>query len=71
MIVGNFAALMQGDLKRMLAYSSIAHAGYVMVAIAAHNEVGTSRDVLHGLLRADERRCLCRYRACRPAGKKS
>jgi NADH-quinone oxidoreductase subunit N len=40
MIVGNFAALRQHNLKRLLAYSSIAHAGYVMVAITAHNEVG-------------------------------
>jgi NADH-quinone oxidoreductase subunit N len=42
MIVGNFAALMQTNLKRLLAYSSIAHAGYVMVAITAHSEIGTA-----------------------------
>ncbi len=42
MIIGNFAALMQTNIKRLLAYSSIAHAGYVMVAIAAHNEVGVA-----------------------------
>jgi NADH-quinone oxidoreductase subunit N len=41
MIVGNFAALAQTNLKRLLAYSSIAHAGYVMVALAAHSETGT------------------------------
>ncbi len=40
MIIGNFAALTQLNIKRMLAYSSIAHAGYVMVAIAAHNQIG-------------------------------
>jgi NADH-quinone oxidoreductase subunit N len=40
MIVGNFAALTQNNLKRLLAYSSIAHAGYVLVAITAHNQVG-------------------------------
>ena len=40
MIIGNFAALMQTNIKRMLAYSSIAHAGYVLVAIAAHNQIG-------------------------------
>jgi NADH-quinone oxidoreductase subunit N len=40
MIIGNFAALQQNNLKRLLAYSSIAHAGYVMVAITAHSEVG-------------------------------
>jgi len=42
MIIGNFAALMQTNIKRLLAYSSIAHAGYVMVAIAAHSQIGTA-----------------------------
>ena len=40
MIVGNFAALMQTNIKRMLAYSSIAHAGYILVAVAAHSQIG-------------------------------
>jgi NADH-quinone oxidoreductase subunit N len=35
MIVGNLVALAQRSLKRMLAYSSIAHAGYLLVAVAA------------------------------------
>jgi NADH-quinone oxidoreductase subunit N len=42
MIIGNFAAIMQTNIKRMLAYSSIAHAGYIMVAIAAHNQIGVA-----------------------------
>jgi NADH-quinone oxidoreductase subunit N len=42
MIVGNFAALVQTNVKRMLGYSSIAHAGYVMVAVAAHSVTGTA-----------------------------
>lgn len=42
MVVGNFAALAQTNVKRLLAYSSIAHAGYVMVAVAAHSTVGTA-----------------------------
>lgn len=33
MTIGNLAALVQDDVKRMLAYSSIAHAGYALVAI--------------------------------------
>jgi NADH-quinone oxidoreductase subunit N len=37
MIVGNLVALAQRRLKRMLAYSSIAHAGYILVAVAAAN----------------------------------
>ncbi len=41
MTIGNFAALRQTNIKRLLAYSSIAHAGYVLVAIAAHSTVGT------------------------------
>jgi NADH-quinone oxidoreductase subunit N len=40
MVVGNFAALTQTNVKRMLAYSSIAHAGYIMVAFAALTAVG-------------------------------
>jgi NADH-quinone oxidoreductase subunit N len=35
MTFGNFAALGQRNLKRMLAYSSIAHAGYILVGVAA------------------------------------
>jgi NADH-quinone oxidoreductase subunit N len=42
MTIGNFAALVQTDVKRMLAYSSIAHAGYVMVAITARSEDGVA-----------------------------
>ena len=34
MVVGNLVALAQKNIKRMLAYSSIAHAGYILVAIA-------------------------------------
>jgi len=33
MTVGNVMALRQNEVKRMLAYSSIAHAGYVLVAV--------------------------------------
>lgn len=42
MVIGNFAALTQTNVKRLLAYSSIAHAGYVMVAITANSEVGVA-----------------------------
>jgi NADH-quinone oxidoreductase subunit N len=37
MIVGNLIALRQTNIKRILAYSSIAHAGYIMVAILARD----------------------------------
>ncbi|HEY2018696.1 MAG TPA: NADH-quinone oxidoreductase subunit N [Bryobacteraceae bacterium] len=42
MTIGNFAALLQSNIKRMLAYSSIAHAGYVLVALTAHSDIGTA-----------------------------
>jgi len=42
MTIGNFAALTQANVKRLLAYSSIAHAGYVMVALTARSDVGTA-----------------------------
>ncbi|MFY9562446.1 MAG: NADH-quinone oxidoreductase subunit N [Terriglobales bacterium] len=42
MTLGNLGALVQDNLKRLLAYSSIAHAGYLLVAFAAQPELGTS-----------------------------
>jgi len=42
MTVGNFTALVQKSVKRMLAYSSIAHAGYLLVAFVAGNASGRS-----------------------------
>jgi NADH-quinone oxidoreductase subunit N len=42
MTLGNIAALVQDNVKRLLAYSSIAHAGYMLVAFAAMPELGTS-----------------------------
>ena len=40
MTLGNVVAIAQTNIKRMLAYSSIAHAGYLMVALVAHNQLG-------------------------------
>ncbi len=42
MVVGTVVAVAQTNLKRMLAYSSIAHAGYILMAIVAANDVGKS-----------------------------
>jgi NADH-quinone oxidoreductase subunit N len=42
MTIGNFAALTQPNIKRMLAYSSIAHAGYVLVALTARSGTGAA-----------------------------
>ncbi len=49
MIFGNVAAVIQTDVKRMLGYSSIAHAGYLLVAIASFNS-NTNFDALPSLL---------------------
>ncbi|RJP21746.1 MAG: NADH-quinone oxidoreductase subunit N [Deltaproteobacteria bacterium] len=40
MTVGNFSALLQDNVKRMLAYSSIAHAGYILVGLVAGDVAG-------------------------------
>ncbi|OGL42411.1 MAG: NADH-quinone oxidoreductase subunit N [Candidatus Schekmanbacteria bacterium RBG_16_38_11] len=42
MTVGNVIAIAQENIKRMLAYSSIAHAGYILIALVASNEIGAS-----------------------------
>jgi NADH-quinone oxidoreductase subunit N len=38
--VGNLAALVQRNVKRLLAYSSISHAGFMLIAVAANNDLG-------------------------------
>jgi NADH-quinone oxidoreductase subunit N len=42
MTLGNLVALWQKNIKRMLAYSSIAHAGYILMALAAGTEFGVN-----------------------------
>jgi NADH-quinone oxidoreductase subunit N len=42
MIIPNVVALSQSNVKRMLAYSSIAHGGYLLVALTAANEMATA-----------------------------
>ncbi len=42
MMVGNITALVQKSVKRMLAYSSVAHAGYMLMGIVANTEAGWS-----------------------------
>jgi len=41
MTVGNFIAINQSNIKRLLAYSSIAHAGYLLMGVVALSELGT------------------------------
>ena len=40
MTVGNVSAIVQKDLKRLLAYSSVAHAGYVLIGVLSMNPAG-------------------------------
>jgi NADH-quinone oxidoreductase subunit N len=47
--VGNVAALVQRNLKRMLAYSSVSHAGFMLIAVAANSELG-GRALLYYLI---------------------
>lgn len=48
-IVGNFTALFQKDMKRMLAYSSISHTGYVLLAIIAFNNYSSNALLLYSI----------------------
>lgn len=41
MIMGNVVAILQQNIKRMLAYSAIAHAGYILIAVVAGNGLGS------------------------------
>ncbi len=43
MFIGSVLGLVQNDVKRMLAYSSIAHAGFILVAVTAAAQTGTGR----------------------------
>ncbi|MCS7265527.1 MAG: NADH-quinone oxidoreductase subunit N [Armatimonadetes bacterium] len=49
MTVGNLSALPQQNIKRMLAYSSVSHAGYMVMAVLALNESGMAALVFYGL----------------------
>jgi NADH-quinone oxidoreductase subunit N len=49
LVVGNFAALVQKTVKRMLAYSSISHAGFMLIAVAANSALG-ARALLYYLV---------------------
>jgi NADH-quinone oxidoreductase subunit N len=47
MVVGSLLAIAQEDVKRLLAYSSIAHAGFVLVGVAAGNQAGISGSMFY------------------------
>ncbi len=47
MTAGNVVALVQNNIKRMLAYSSIAHAGYLLIAVVSRSEAGLSSIIFY------------------------
>ncbi len=49
LVVGNLAALVQRNVKRMLAYSSISHAGFMLIAVSADSPLG-ARALLYYLI---------------------
>ena len=68
MIFGTVVGVAQTNVKRMLAYSSIAHAGYLLVGLVAANDVGKARGaVLSAGLRGDQPRRVRRAGPPRPA----
>ena len=50
MVIGNLAALLQKDIKRMLAYSSIAHMGYLTLALLTGTKDGYAAVLLYGAI---------------------
>jgi NADH-quinone oxidoreductase subunit N len=46
MVVGNIVAIAQTNIKRMLAYSSIAHAGYILMALVAYGNADVAGDAV-------------------------
>jgi len=50
MTLGNLAAIVQRDVKRMLAYSAVAQAGYVVVGLLAFTRAGAAAALFYGLL---------------------
>jgi NADH-quinone oxidoreductase subunit N len=52
LVVGTVAAVVQTDVKRMLAYSSISHAGYVLIGVQAATTKGTSAALFYVLVYA-------------------
>ncbi len=49
MTIGNLAAMKQDDLKRLLAYSTVAHAGYLMIGLLCLSELGVASAIFYAL----------------------
>lgn len=49
MLLGNLAALPQGDMRRLMAYSGVAHSGYLVMALAAGTTLGYYAAILYAV----------------------
>ncbi|MFT7621675.1 MAG: NADH-quinone oxidoreductase subunit N, partial [Myxococcota bacterium] len=49
MTIGNLAALVQKDIKRLLAWSTVAHAGYMLVGLHAFTQTGAASVIFYGM----------------------
>jgi len=63
MLLGSLVAVTQRDVKRMLAYSSIAHAGFLLLGVIALNKSGLDATIFY-LLAYRNCRCLCSCDPC-------
>ena len=50
MTIGNFSALLQSNVKRMLAYSSIAHAGFLLIGIVSFTTLGIDSLLFYAII---------------------
>ena len=50
MVIGSLVAIVQKNIKRMLAYSSISHAGYILIGIIAHSRYGYSAVMYYSIV---------------------
>jgi NADH-quinone oxidoreductase subunit N len=50
MIIGSLVAIVQKNIKRMLAYSSISHAGYILIGIIVHSAYGYSAVIYYSIV---------------------
>ena len=64
-VIGNLVALTQSNVRRLLAYSAVAHAGYTLLGLVAGGRDGFSAALLHDDLRLHARRRLWRGRLVR------
>ncbi len=50
MVIGNLSAIAQDDLKRLLAYSTVAHAGYILIGLVAFTSLGAASAIYYVLV---------------------